>query len=174
MDEHTIKCNTETKRNKEKLKNIKPIVLTNPEIKTRNIPSIVTNSGTERNSYGLGYHNRQHQNPGRPNHTHKPPATSHKIKLNQKGGCTWLFKEQMCIYVTFGQKDACIRGFWPKTYVYTWLLAKTPRMYVTFFQKHVYTEKTVVKIRPRVKPIKGSVNGWTYNKMQHRNKEKQR
>ena len=26
MDEHTIKCNTETRRNKEKFNNIKPIV----------------------------------------------------------------------------------------------------------------------------------------------------
>ena len=30
----------------------------NPQIKTRDIPSGVANSVTERNSYGLGYHNR--------------------------------------------------------------------------------------------------------------------
>ena len=47
-------------------------------------------------------------------------------------------------------------------------------MYVTFGQKPAYTEKVVVKRRPRVKQIKGSVNGWTYYKMQPRNREKQR
>ena len=78
------------------------------------------------------------------------------------------------MYVTFGQKTTCIRGFRPKTYMYMWLLAKNPRMYANFGQKPAYTEKTVVKSRPRVKPIKGSVNGWTYYKMQHKNKEKQR
>ena len=59
MDEHTIKCDTETKRNREQVNNIKPIVPTNPQIKTRNIPGRVANFVTERNSYGLGYHNRQ-------------------------------------------------------------------------------------------------------------------
>ena len=59
MDEHTIKCNPETKRNKENVNNIKPIVPSKPQIKTRDIPSRVANSVTERNSYGLGYHNRQ-------------------------------------------------------------------------------------------------------------------
>ena len=59
MDEHTIKCDTETKRNKEHVNNIKPIVPSKPQIKTRDIPSGVANSVTERNSYGLGYHNRQ-------------------------------------------------------------------------------------------------------------------
>ena len=58
MDEHTIKCNTETRRNKEQVNNIKPIVPANPQIKTRDIPSRVANSVTERNSYGLGYHNK--------------------------------------------------------------------------------------------------------------------
>ena len=33
MDEHTIKCNIETGRNKEQVKNIKPIVPANPQIK---------------------------------------------------------------------------------------------------------------------------------------------
>ena len=56
------------------------------------------------------------------------PATSHNIKLNQKGGCTQLFEEKLRMYVTFGQKP-------------------------------MYTEKAVVKRKPRVKPIKGSVNG---------------
>ena len=31
MDEHTIKCNIGTRRNKEKVKNIKPIVPPNPK-----------------------------------------------------------------------------------------------------------------------------------------------
>ena len=59
MDKHIIKCDTETGRNKEQVNNIKPIMPANPQIKTRNIPSGVANSVTERNSYGLGYHNRQ-------------------------------------------------------------------------------------------------------------------
>ena len=54
MDEHTIKCNIETRRNKEKVNNIKPIVPANPQIKTRNIPSRVANSVMERNSMALG------------------------------------------------------------------------------------------------------------------------
>ena len=118
--------------------------------------------------------NRQHRTQGRPNHTHNPPNNFPRYQTHQKWGCTWLSKEHLHIYVTFGQKPKFIRGFWPKTCVYTRLLAKNPRMYVNFGQKPTYTEKTVVKIRARVKPIKGSVNGWTYYKMQHRNKEKQR
>ena len=59
MDEHNIKCNPETRRNREQVNNIKPIVPVNPQIKTRDIPNGVANSVTERNSYGLGYHNRQ-------------------------------------------------------------------------------------------------------------------
>ena len=118
--------------------------------------------------------NRQHQTQGRPNHTHNPPNNFPQHQTHQKGGCAWLFKEQLRIYPTFGQKSACICGFWPKTYVYTRLLAKNPRMYVTFGQKPVYTKNAVVKSKSRVKPIKGSVNGWTYYKMQHINKEKQR
>ena len=59
MDEHTIKCDTETRRNREQVNNIKPIVPVNPKIKTRDIPSGAANSVTERNSYGLGHHNRQ-------------------------------------------------------------------------------------------------------------------
>ena len=42
------------------------------------------------------------------------------------------------MYATFGQKPACIRDFWPKTYVYTWILAKNLRVYMTFGQKSVY------------------------------------
>ena len=38
--------------------------------------------------------NRQHQNPGGPNHTHNPPNNFSHQKLNQKGGCMRLFKEQ--------------------------------------------------------------------------------
>ena len=59
MEKQAITCDTETERNREQINNIKPIVLANPQIKTRNIPSGVTNSVTERNSYGLGYHNKQ-------------------------------------------------------------------------------------------------------------------
>ena len=103
--------------------------------------------------------NRQHQTQGRPNHTHNPPKNFLQHQTHQKGGCTQLFKEQLHIYTNFGQKAACIRGFWPNTCMYTQLLAKTPRMYVTFGQKPAYTEKTMVKSRPRVKPIKESVNG---------------
>ena len=54
MDEHTIQCSIETKRNKEKVNNIKPIMPTNSQIKTRNVPSGVANSVTEKTSYGLG------------------------------------------------------------------------------------------------------------------------
>ena len=118
--------------------------------------------------------NKQHQSQGRPNHTHNPPSNFPQHQTHQKGGCTQLFKEQLRIYTNFGQNAACIRGFWPKTCMYTWLLAKNPCMYTTFGQKPAYIEKIVVKSRPRVKPIKWSVNGWTYYKMQHRNKEKQR
>ena len=38
MDEHTIKCNRETKRNKEQVKNIKHIVPPNPKEKQRTCP----------------------------------------------------------------------------------------------------------------------------------------
>ena len=72
--------------------------------------------------------NRQHQIQGRNNHTHNPPKNFPQHQTHQKGGCTRLFKEQL-------------------------------RMYSTFGQKFTYTEKAVVKSRPRVKPIKGSVNG---------------
>ena len=118
--------------------------------------------------------NRQHQTQRWPNHTHNPPSNFPQHQNHQKGGCTQLFKEQLCIYATFVQKPMCIRVFWPKTCVYMQLLAKNPCMYMTFGQKPVYTEKAMVKRKPRVKPIKGSVNGWTYYKMKHRNKEKQR
>src|SRR5713226_5447030 len=74
--------------------------------------------------------NRQHQTQGRPNHTHNPPNNFPQHQTHQKGGCTRLFKEQLRIYVTFGQKAACIRGFWPKTCLYTQLLAKHLRMYM--------------------------------------------
>ena len=69
-----------------------------------------------------------------------------------------LFKEQHRIYATFGQKPACICDFWPKTNVYTRLLAKNLRVYATFSQKPAYTEKKVVKSRKIVKPLKGTVN----------------
>ena len=86
------------------------------------------------------------------------PTTYHNIKLNQKGGRTQLFKEQLRIYATFGQKPACIGGFFPKTFIYTRLLAKNPRMYANFIQKPMYTRKKVVKRRKRFKHLKGSVN----------------
>ena len=59
MEEHTIKCDTETERNQEQIINLKPIVPVNPQIKTKDFPGRVANSVMERNSYGLGYHNRQ-------------------------------------------------------------------------------------------------------------------
>ena len=58
--------------------------------------------------------NRQHQTQGRPNHTHNPPKNFPQHQTHQKGGCTRLFKEQMRIDATFGQKVACIHGFCPK------------------------------------------------------------
>ena len=39
-----------------------------------------------------------------------------------------LFKEQLHMYVTFGQKATCIRRFWPKNL----------RVYTTFGQKSTY------------------------------------
>ena len=62
--------------------------------------------------------NRQHQNQGRPNHTHNPANNFPQHQNHQKGGCMRLFKAQLHIYVTFGQKDACIRVFWPKIYLF--------------------------------------------------------
>ena len=73
-------------------------------------------------------YNRQYQNQRRPNHTHNPPNNFPQHQTHQKGGCTQLFKEQLHIYTTFGQKDACIRGFWKKNL----------RVYVTFGQKSMY------------------------------------
>ena len=98
--------------------------------------------------------NKQHQNHGRPNHTHNPPNNFPQHETQTKGR----------MYVTFGQKPACICGFWPKTCMYMQILAKNLCMYATFSQKPTYTEKIVVKSRPRFKPIKGSVNGLTYYK----------
>ena len=66
------------------------------------------------------------------------PTTSHNIRLTKREDV------RDCL------KNSC---------VCTGLLAKNPPMYVTFGQKPMYTKKAVVKIRPRVKPIKGSVNG---------------
>ena len=65
--------------------------------------------------------NRQHQNAGRPSHTHNPPNNFPHQTQPKKGGCTRLYKEQQ-------------------------------HMYATFSQKPVYTEKKVVKTRPRFKP----------------------
>ena len=39
MDEHNIKCNTETRRNKEQVKNIKPVVPQNPKEKQGTSPA---------------------------------------------------------------------------------------------------------------------------------------
>ena len=39
MDKHTIKCDTETERNKEQVNNIKPIVPTNPKSKQGTSPT---------------------------------------------------------------------------------------------------------------------------------------
>ena len=57
------------------------------------------------------------------------------------------------MYMTFSQKSAYVCDFYPKT--------------------HVYREGSGKK-QAKAKPIKGSVNGQTYHKMRHRNREKQR
>ena len=62
--------------------------------------------------------NRQHQTQVRPNHTHNPPNNFPQHQNHQKGGCTQLFKEQLHIYASFGQKSTYVRDFWPKTCVY--------------------------------------------------------
>ena len=62
--------------------------------------------------------NRQHQTQGRPNHIHNPPKNFPQYQTQKKGACMRLFKEQLHIYVTFGQKSAYVRGFSPKTFVY--------------------------------------------------------
>ena len=57
------------------------------------------------------------------------PTTSH-IKLNQKmedvrdylknnNACMRFLAKNLHVYVNFGQKPACIRDFWPKTFVCT-------------------------------------------------------
>ena len=61
---------------------------------------------------------KQHQNPGRPNHTHNPPNNFPQHQTHQKGVCMWMFKEQLHIYMNFGQKSTHVHDFWPKTYVY--------------------------------------------------------
>ena len=55
--------------------------------------------------------------------------------------------------MNFGQKYAYVHDFWPKT--------------------HVYREGSGKK-QAKAKPIKGSVNGETYYKMRHINREKPR
>ena len=62
--------------------------------------------------------NRQHQTQGRSNHTHNPPSNFPQHQTHQKGGCMRLFKEQLRMYATFGQKSAYVRNFCPKTHVY--------------------------------------------------------
>ena len=57
------------------------------------------------------------------------------------------------MYATFGQKSMYVRDFWPKICVY---------------------REGSGKKKAKAKPIKGSVNGQTYYKMRHKNKEKQR
>ena len=44
--------------------------------------------------------NRQHQTQGRPNHTHNPPKRFPQHQTHQKGGCTQLFKEQLCLFLS--------------------------------------------------------------------------
>ena len=82
--------------------------------------------------------NKQPQTQGRPNHTQNPPSNFPQHQTHQKGGCTRLFKEQLHIYTTFGQKSACICGFWQKPCMYMRILAKTLHVYVTFGQKSTY------------------------------------
>ena len=55
--------------------------------------------------------NRQHQTQGRPNHTHNPPNNFPQHQTHQKGGSMRLFKEQLRMYVTFGQKSMYVCGF---------------------------------------------------------------
>ena len=88
--------------------------------------------------------NRQPQTQGRPNHAQNPPSNFPQHQTHQKGGCTRLFKEQLHMYATFGQKSTYVRNFWPKTRVY---------------------RKGNGKKQAKAKPIKGSVNGKTYYKM---------
>ena len=66
---------------------------------------------------------------------------------------TRILAKDLRVYATFGQKYAYVRDFWPKTRVY---------------------KEGSGKKKAKIKPIKGSVNGKTYYKMQHRNREKQR
>ena len=54
MDEHIIKCNTETRRNKEQVKNIKHIVLPNPKEKQGISPVWLPILLQRETSYGLG------------------------------------------------------------------------------------------------------------------------
>ena len=72
--------------------------------------------------------NRQHWYPRRLNHTHNPPSNFPQHQTHQKGGCMLLYKEQQCMYVTFGQKPECIHEFWPKIHIGTRLLAKNLRI----------------------------------------------
>ena len=68
--------------------------------------------------------------------------------------------------------------------MYTQILAKNLRVYVTFGQKSAYVRDFCPKNRVykegsgkkqvKAKPIKGSFNGHTYYNMRHRNREKSR
>ena len=78
--------------------------------------------------------------------TQQLPTTSNSPKGR-------MYKEQLHMYGTFGQKSAYVHDFWPKT--------------------RVYREGSGKK-QAKAKPIKGSVNGQTYYKMRHRNREKPR
>ena len=97
--------------------------------------------------------NRQHRNPKRLNHTHNPPNNFPQHQTHQKGGCTRLYKEQLHMYGTYGQKSVYVCDFQPKTRIY---------------------REGSGKNQAKGKPITRSVNGQTYNKMRHINREKQR
>ena len=62
--------------------------------------------------------NRQHQYLGRPSHTHNPPNNFAHQKLNQKGGCTRLLKEQQHMYMPFQLKLVYVHDCSTKTRVY--------------------------------------------------------
>ena len=72
--------------------------------------------------------NRQHQNPGRPKPTHNPPNNFPQHQNQPKG------RMYASIQITVEYE----RDFKPKTYMYTWILAKNLRVYANFGQKPAY------------------------------------
>ena len=66
--------------------------------------------------------NRQHQYPRIPKHTQNPPKNNFPHQTKPKGR----------MYVSVRRTIAYVRDFWPKTYMYTWILAKNLHVYTTF------------------------------------------